>query len=190
VLFLNGAISFVHVFRSLTNFPINPSQQEVLTGKYGEDSKLIYDLKDQGGEILSMRYDLTVPLARYLAMNKISSIKRYHIAKVYRRDNPAMTKGRYREFYQCDFDIAGTYDPMLADAECVKIVSEILDTLDIGEYVIKLNHRQLLDGMFQACGVPADSFRTICSAVDKLDKVGTIARESASWHVNLMYLLF
>ncbi|XP_020806364.1 histidine--tRNA ligase, cytoplasmic isoform X3 [Drosophila serrata] len=144
--------------------------KEVLTGKYGEDSKLIYDLKDQGGEILSMRYDLTVPLARYLAMNKISSIKRYHIAKVYRRDNPAMTKGRYREFYQCDFDIAGIYDPMLADAECVKIVAEILDTLDIGDYVIKLNHRQLLDGMFQACGVPADSFRTICSAVDKLDK--------------------
>ncbi|XP_068151576.1 histidine--tRNA ligase, cytoplasmic isoform X1 [Drosophila tropicalis] len=144
--------------------------KEVLTGKYGEDSKLIYDLKDQGGEILSMRYDLTVPLARYLAMNKISSIKRYHIAKVYRRDNPAMTRGRYREFYQCDFDIAGTYDPMIADAECVKIVAEILDTLDLGEYVIKLNHRQLLDGMFEACGVPADNFRAICSAVDKLDK--------------------
>ncbi|EDW07154.1 histidine--tRNA ligase, cytoplasmic isoform X2 [Drosophila mojavensis] len=144
--------------------------KEVLTGKYGEDSKLIYDLKDQGGEILSMRYDLTVPLARYLAMNKISSIKRYHIAKVYRRDNPAMTRGRYREFYQCDFDIAGTYDPMLADAECVKIVAEVLDTLDIGDYVIKLNHRQLLDGMFEACGVPANNFRAICSAVDKLDK--------------------
>ncbi|KRF78145.1 uncharacterized protein Dvir_GJ15372, isoform B [Drosophila virilis] len=144
--------------------------KEVLTGKYGEDSKLIYDLKDQGGEILSMRYDLTVPLARYLAMNKISSIKRYHIAKVYRRDNPAMTRGRYREFYQCDFDIAGTYDPMLADAECVKIVAEVLDTLDIGDYVIKLNHRQLLDGMFEACGVPPNNFRAICSAVDKLDK--------------------
>lgn len=75
--------------------------QEVLTGKYGEDSKLIYDLKDQGGEILALRYDLTVPLARYLAMSKISSLKRYHIAKVYRRDNPKMTRGRYREFYQC-----------------------------------------------------------------------------------------
>lgn len=75
--------------------------QEVLTGKYGEDSKLIYDLKDQGGEILSLRYDLTVPFARYLAMNKISNIKRYHIAKVYRRDNPSIMKGRYREFYQC-----------------------------------------------------------------------------------------
>lgn len=70
-------------------------------GKYGEDSKLIYDLKDQGGEILALRYDLTVPFARYLAMNKILTIKRYHIAKVYRRDNPATTRGRYREFYQC-----------------------------------------------------------------------------------------
>ena len=144
--------------------------KEVLTGKYGEDSKLIYDLKDQGGEILSMRYDLTVPLARYLAMGKVSNIKRYHIAKVYRRDNPAMTRGRYREFYQCDFDIAGTYDPMLPDAECVKVVTEILESLDIGEFIVKLNHRKLLDGMFEACGVPSDKFRTICSAVDKLDK--------------------
>lgn len=144
--------------------------KDVLTGKYGEDSKLIYDLKDQGGEILSMRYDLTVPLARYLAMSKISNIKRYHIAKVYRRDNPAMTRGRYREFYQCDFDIAGSFDPMLPDAECVKVVAEILQSLDIGDFTIKLNHRKLLDGMFEACGVPADKFRTICSAVDKLDK--------------------
>lgn len=70
-----------------------------------------------------------------------------------------------------DFDIAGTFDPMLPDAECVKVVSEILNELDIGEYVIKLNHRLLLDGMFEACGVPADKFRTICSSVDKLDKV-------------------
>ena len=75
--------------------------KEVLTGKYGEDSKLIYDLADQGGEITALRYDLTVPFARYLAMNKISTIKRYQIGKVYRRDNPAMTKGRFREFFQC-----------------------------------------------------------------------------------------
>jgi histidyl-tRNA synthetase len=143
----------------------------VLTGKYGEDSKLIYDLKDQGGEILSLRYDLTVPLARYLAMNKVTNIKRYHIAKVYRRDNPSMTRGRYREFYQCDFDIAGSYDPMIPDAECIRVVSEILDTLHIGQYVIKVNHRRLLDGMFEACGVSADKFRTACSSIDKLDKV-------------------
>lgn len=75
--------------------------KETLTGKYGEDAKLIYDLADQGGELLALRYDLTVPFARYLAQNKINSMKRYQIAKVYRRDNPSITKGRYREFYQC-----------------------------------------------------------------------------------------
>ncbi|CAH2062900.1 unnamed protein product, partial [Iphiclides podalirius] len=144
--------------------------KEVLTGKYGEDSKLIYDLKDQGGEILALRYDLTVPLARYLAMSKITTLKRYHIAKVYRRDNPAMTRGRYREFYQCDFDIAGQYDLMVPDVECLKVVTEILDTLDIGKYILKVNHRRLLDGMFEVCGVPVDKFRTACSTVDKLDK--------------------
>uniref|UniRef100_A0A7N6BGA3 histidine--tRNA ligase n=1 Tax=Anabas testudineus TaxID=64144 RepID=A0A7N6BGA3_ANATE len=145
--------------------------KETLTGKYGEDSKLIYDLKDQGGELLSLRYDLTVPFARYLAMNKITNIKRYHIAKVYRRDNPAMTRGRYREFYQCDFDIAGQYDAMIPDAECLKIVYEILSQLDLGDFRIKVNDRRILDGMFAVCGVPDDKFRTICSTVDKLDKM-------------------
>ena len=95
--------------------------KEILAGKYGEDSKLIYDLQDQGGELCSLRYDLTVPFARFVAMNPTDygNIKRYHIAKVYRRDQPAMTKGRFREFYQCDFDIAGTYDAMVPDAECL-----------------------------------------------------------------------
>ncbi|KAK9508970.1 hypothetical protein O3M35_006397 [Rhynocoris fuscipes] len=144
--------------------------KEVLTGKYGEDSKLIYDLADQGGEALSLRYDLTVPFARYLAMNKITNIKRYHIAKVYRRDNPAMTRGRYREFYQCDFDIAGQYDPMLPEVECLRVVCEILKTLDLGNFIVKVNHRQLLDAIFEAAGVPQEKFRAICSAVDKLDK--------------------
>ncbi|KAF7702365.1 histidine--tRNA ligase-like isoform X2 [Silurus meridionalis] len=145
--------------------------KETLTGKYGEDSKLIYDLKDQGGELLSLRYDLTVPFARYLAMNKITNIKRYHIAKVYRRDNPAMTRGRYREFYQCDFDIAGQYDPMMPDAECLRIVYEILSELDLGDFRIKVNDRRILDGLFAVCGVPEEKFRTICSTVDKLDKL-------------------
>jgi len=144
--------------------------KEVLTGKYGEDSKLIYDLADQGGEILALRYDLTVPFARYCAMNKISNIKRYHMAKVYRRDNPSIARGRLREFYQCDFDIAGQYDPMLPDAECVKIVQEILTAVDVGPFVIKVNHRMILDGIFEVCGVKDDMFRTICSSVDKLDK--------------------
>ncbi|KAK7370018.1 hypothetical protein VNO80_12068 [Phaseolus coccineus] len=143
--------------------------RETLMGKYGEDSKLIYDLADQGGELLSLRYDLTVPFARFVAMNGLTSLKRYQIAKVYRRDNPS--KGRYREFYQCDFDIAGTPpEKMGPDFEVVRILTELLDELDIGEYEIKLNHRKLLDGMMQICGVPPEKFRTICSSIDKLDK--------------------
>lgn len=146
--------------------------KEVLTGKYGEDSKLIYDLQDQGGELCSLRYDLTVPFARFLAMNRdIKQIKRYQIAKVYRRDQPAMTKGRFREFYQCDFDIAGVYEPLVPDGEILKIMSEILTELDIGEYIIKINDRKLLDGIFEVAGVPVEKFRPISSSVDKLDKV-------------------
>ncbi|XP_011820478.1 PREDICTED: histidine--tRNA ligase, cytoplasmic isoform X5 [Mandrillus leucophaeus] len=125
--------------------------KETLTGKYGEDSKLIYDLKDQGGELLSLRYDLTVPFARYLAMNKLTNIKRYHIAK--------------------DFDIAGNFDPMIPDAECLKIMCEILSSLQIGDFLVKVNDRRILDGMFAICGVSDSKFRTICSSVDKLDKV-------------------
>jgi len=71
--------------------------KDVLTGKYGEDSKLIYDLEDQGGEKCSLRYDLTVPFARFMANNtNIQKIKRFHIGKVYRRDQPTISKGRYR----------------------------------------------------------------------------------------------
>jgi histidyl-tRNA synthetase len=101
-------------------------------------------------------------------MNNISALKRYQIAKVYRRDNPS--KGRYREFYQCDFDIAGVYEPMEPDFEVIKVLTELLNQLDIGTYEIKLNHRKLLDGMLEICGVPAQKFRTVCSSIDKLDK--------------------
>lgn len=144
--------------------------REILAGKYGEDSKLIYNLEDQGGEICSLRYDLTVPFARYVAMNHVQSIKRYHIAKVYRRDQPAMTKGRMREFYQCDFDVAGTFDSMVPDAECLAIAVEGLTELGIRDFKIKLNHRKILDGIFDVAGVSHDDVRKISSAVDKLDK--------------------
>ncbi|KAH3684524.1 hypothetical protein WICPIJ_004495 [Wickerhamomyces pijperi] len=144
--------------------------REILAGKYGEDSKLIYDLKDQGGELCSLRYDLTVPFARFVAMNNIQNIKRYHIAKVYRRDQPAMTKGRMREFYQCDFDVAGQYDSMVPDAEVLAILVEGLTNLGIKEFKIKLNHRKILDGIFKVCGVKDEDVRKISSAVDKLDK--------------------
>ena len=144
--------------------------REILTGKYGEDSKLIYNLEDQGGELTSLRYDLTVPFARFVACNSISSIKRYHIAKVYRRDQPAMTKGRMREFYQCDFDVAGNFDTMVPDSEILSLLCEGLTNLGVKDFKVKLNHRKILDGIFQACGVKDEDVRKISSAVDKLDK--------------------
>ncbi|KAI4143314.1 MAG: hypothetical protein LQ340_007048 [Diploschistes diacapsis] len=106
--------------------------KEILSGKYGEDSKLIYDLQDQGGELCSLRYDLT---------------------------------------QQCDIDFAGTHDAMVPDAEILRIAVEVFEGLGWkGRYSIKVNHRQILDGMFAVCGVPQDKIRTISSAVDKLDK--------------------
>jgi histidyl-tRNA synthetase len=144
--------------------------RETLTGKYGEDSKLIYDLADQGGEALSLRYDLTVPFARYVALHGVSSIKRYHVARVYRRDQPAMARGRFREFYQCDFDVAGAHPSMVPDAEVLAVLSEVLDDLGLTEHTVKLNHRGLLDALMAVAGVPAAAFRATCSAIDKLDK--------------------
>lgn len=147
-------------------------RREVLGGNYGEETKLIYNLEDQGGEALSLRYDLTVPFARYLGQNKILAMTRYHIAKVYRRDNPSITKGRLREFYQCDIDFAGKHDLMMADAECLEILCEILKLVKLPfDFTIKVNHRAILNGMFKYTGVPSDKFKTICSSIDKLDKM-------------------
>ncbi|CAF4322751.1 unnamed protein product, partial [Rotaria sp. Silwood2] len=167
---INDAMAKMTPNEEDTGFVIK-TPRPLLTEKYGEDSKLIYELKDQGGaEQLALRYDLTVPFARYLAQNKLSHMKRYHIGKVYRRDNPKMTRGRYREFYQCDFDIAGDYASMVPDAECIKITVEILDKLALGPFRVYLNHRKLLDAIFAVCGVPDALFRPISSSVDKLDK--------------------
>lgn len=144
--------------------------RETLTGKYGEEgSKLIYNIADQGGELLSLRYDLTVPFARYVAINRIANWKRFQIGKVYRRDQPQMKKGRYREFYQCDFDIVGVGAVMAQDAEVLKIVVEILTQLEFN-FVVKINHRKLLDSFLDISGCPNDKFRTVSSSIDKLDK--------------------
>mmetsp|Transcript_124675 Transcript_124675/g.186243 ORF Transcript_124675/g.186243 Transcript_124675/m.186243 type:complete len:472 (-) Transcript_124675:34-1449(-) len=154
--------------------------KETLTNKYGEDSKLIYDLEDQGGELCSLRYDLTVPFARHLAQNRIQSMKRYHIGRVYRRDQPSATQGRWREFYQCDFDIAGkNYEPLLPDAEALTAMVEVLKNINMGDFKVKINSRKLLDGIFALCDVPDEMFRTICSSVDKLDKMswGDVKKE-------------
>ncbi|KAG1902691.1 uncharacterized protein F5891DRAFT_1022955 [Suillus fuscotomentosus] len=147
-------------------------RKDVLAGKYGEDQKLIFDLMDQGGEQLALRYDHTVPLARYLAMAGATvQAKIWQVGKVYRRDNPVMSKGRMREFSQADLDITGVWDPMIPDAEIISLLCTILTRLDVGEFTIKLNHRKILDGIFEVCGVPQAKIRSISSAVDKLDKL-------------------
>ncbi|KAI8635625.1 histidyl-tRNA synthetase [Xylariaceae sp. FL1651] len=143
--------------------------RDVLSGKYGEEARLIYNVEDHGGELLALRYDLTVPFARWLAANKVAHIKRYQISKVYRRDQPAIARGRLREFYQCDFDIAGVFDTMIADAEVLRVVTECFGALDL-DIVIKINHRVVLDSLFAIAGVPDEKTRPISSAIDKLDK--------------------
>lgn len=81
-----------------------------------------------------------------------------------------MNKGRFREFYQCDFDIAGEYSPMISDAEVLSVVTEILRNLKLGEFTVKVNHRKFLDAMVELAGCEKRKFKTICSSIDKLDK--------------------
>lgn len=145
--------------------------KDILVNKYGEDTKLIYDLKDQGGEICALRYDLTVPFARYLVMNNVRRIKRYQIGKVYRRDNPSVTKGRLREFVQADFDIAGECVPMVADAEVVCCIDRILASFDAGEFKIKVNDRRILASVLVLAGVEEEMHATVCSTIDKISKM-------------------
>jgi len=156
-------------------------EQKKILKKYGQEkSKLVYDLANQGSELYSLRYDLTVPFARYLAANRIEMIKRYQIGKVYRRDQPVTTKGvrvttkgrisaRLREFYQCDFDIAGQGELMVQDSECLKVIEEVISALDLGNFEIRINHRLLLEGILKESGICSDHFKTVCSSINKLD---------------------
>lgn len=149
--------------------------RSVLMGKYGEEQKLIYNISDYGEEPLSLRYDLTVPFARYCATHREKAIKRYSIGRVYRRDKPVMEKGRFREFYQCDLDIVyepDTQAPMAADSEVIVIVFEILNSLreSIRNFEILLNHRGILDSAMAAAGISNEQKRAVCSCIDQLDK--------------------
>lgn len=100
----------------------------------------------------------------------IQKIKRFHIGKVYRRDQPTINKGRFREFYQCDFDIAGKYDPMIPDAEVLAIMQEILEALTVSDFLVKVNHRKILEAVIREAGCCEELFKAICSSIDKLDK--------------------
>jgi histidyl-tRNA synthetase len=118
----------------------------------------------------AMPYDLTVPFSRFLAMHADlpRPFKRYQIQRVWRAEKPQ--RGRYREFYQCDVDVAGTAS-MLADAEIVAIVVECLRDLGFTEFTTRIGHRKILDGLVESVGGQAH-FGDICTAIDKLDKVG------------------
>ena len=146
---------------------------ETLLGKYGPDAeKLIYDVRHrEGKEELALRYDLSVPLCRVAAMypDLPKPFKRYQIAPVWRAERPQ--KGRFREFWQCDVDTVGS-SSMLADAEIIHVIYEILRRLGFRRYVIRLNDRKILKGLGQFVGVEGQLLTGLYRAIDKLDKIG------------------
>jgi histidyl-tRNA synthetase len=152
---------------------------ETLMGKYGEEgNQLIFKILKRGehektGEAdLALRYDLTVPLARVVAEYRATLpkfFKRYQIQPVWRADRPA--RGRFREFYQCDVDVLGSRS-MVVEAELCAASSEVLVKLGFTNFTIRLNHRQVLAGVLDSAGVPADKHGDALVALDKLDKIG------------------
>lgn len=145
---------------------------EILLGKGGnETDKQLYRFEDQGGRDVAMRFDLTIPFARFAAQNigvLGTPFKRYHIAPVWRGERPA--RGRFREFVQCDFDTIGT-DSLAADIETILVVHDLLDKIGIGEFTIRINHRQLLNGLLEQLGLLEHS-KELLRALDKLPKIG------------------
>lgn len=148
---------------------------ETLMGKYGEDAEnLIYSAQHGRGskDALSMRYDLTVPLARVVAQypNEINlPFKRYQISPVWRGERPQ--RGRYREFYQCDADIVGVAG-MSADAEILSLIVTALRQLGFQQFTVKINSRRLLTAIGQYSGVPDEQLPDLYRSVDKFDKIG------------------
>jgi len=152
---------------------------ETLMGKYGEEgNQLIFKILKRGehektGEAdLALRYDLTVPLARVVAQyqNELPKFfKRYQIQPVWRADRPA--RGRFREFYQCDVDVLGSRS-MVVEAELIAAASDALVALGFNDFTIRLNHREVLTGILDQAGVPADKQADALIALDKIDKVG------------------
>jgi len=152
---------------------------EVLTGKYGEEGEqLIFRILRRGdhaasGEAdLALRYDLTVPLARVVARYGSQlpmPLKRYQIASVWRADRPG--RGRFREFTQCDIDIAGS-DSLVADASVVLAIVDALGAIGLDGTTVHLNDRDVLHGLVSAYGIPESLGTSALTALDKLAKVG------------------
>jgi histidyl-tRNA synthetase len=152
---------------------------ETLLGKYGEEgNQLIFKILKRGEQEatgqadLALRYDLTVPLARVVAQyqSKLPRLfKRYQIQPVWRADRPA--RGRFREFYQCDVDSLGSTSPTV-EAELCAAVSDALMELGFSDFLIRINHRELLTSILSRAGVGAHQHGDALVALDKLDKIG------------------
>jgi histidyl-tRNA synthetase len=145
---------------------------EILASKYSGGDEILketFKLKDQGKRDLGLRYDLTVPLARYIAMNPNLKMpfKRYEVGQVF-RDGPTKT-ARYREFTQLDVDTVGSNN-MLADTEMLAIASEVFSRLNL-KFIIRINNRKILDSILESFDIPKDKRETIMLSIDKLDKI-------------------
>jgi histidyl-tRNA synthetase len=163
------------VFRSFGFAPIDtPTLEflEILAGKGSEETdRQIYRFQDNGGRDVGMRFDLTVPLARFAAQHIATlgtPFKRYHIAPVWRGERPQA--GRYREFVQCDFDTIGT-ESVLADIEAVAVINRLLVAIGFDRFTISVNNRAVLSGLLQHLGL-ADCTVPVLRSLDKLSKIG------------------
>lgn len=163
------------VFRLFGFVPIDtPALEyaEILLGKGGgETDKQVYRFKDHGDRDVALRFDLTVPFARFMAEHAgelYLPFKRYHIAKVWRGENTQ--RGRYREFTQCDFDVVGT-DCASADFETIQVIADSLRALGVEDFRIRLNHRGVFNRFLSAAGA-SEAAPGILRAVDKLEKAG------------------
>ncbi len=168
-------------FRSFGFVPIDtPALEyaEILLGKGGgETEKQIYRFKDHGDRDVALRFDLTVPFARFMALHREEvalPFKRYHLAKVWRGENTQ--RGRYREFTQCDFDIVGSESPA-ADFEILLMMRETLRAIGVGDVSIRMNHRGIFNRFLAHLGIQTWSVE-ILRTVDKLGKIG----EEATLH--------
>ena len=152
--------------------PIVELSEVLLAKAGGETEKQIYRF-EKGDTDLSLRFDLTVPLAKYVAKNygNLSfPFRRYQIGKVYRGER--MQKGRFREFYQCDIDIIGDENlDVINDAELPSVIYTIFKELGFNDFTIRLNNRKLLNGLFQEIG-QKDLAVEILRIIDKIDKIG------------------
>jgi histidyl-tRNA synthetase len=170
------------VFASFGFVPIDTpvlEYAEILLGKGGgETDKQVYRFLDHGERDVAMRFDLTVPFARFMAEHVDElylPFRRYHIAKVWRGENTQ--RGRYREFMQCDFDIVGT-DSASADADIVLTAAQAMTKLQVGDFSLRVNHRALFN-RFLAHIDASDKSVDILRAVDKLEKIGQQATANA-----------